>query len=79
MILNPFKVNHIPFGKIGYVANSVRTTDWKCIVLVDSMTNWTNPLGSDRNLQIWIIFICKVFRSFFLGVKVYQQDACGGK
>ena len=74
------QVNHIPFGKIGYVANSVRTVIGECMSagrLYDKIGQTAEAVVTFKS-QDYII--CKVVLDpSFSEVQVYQQDACNEK
>ena len=74
------QVNHIPFGKIGYVANSVRTVIGECMSagrLYDKIGQTAEAVVTFKS-QDYII--CKVVLDpSFSEVQVYQQNACNEK
>ena len=74
------QVNHIPFGKIGYVANSVRTVIGECMSagrLYDKIGQTAEAVVTFKS-QDYII--CKVVLDpSFSEVQIYQQNACNEK
>ena len=74
------QVNHIPFGKIGYVANSVRTVIGECMSagrLYDKIGQTAEAVVTFKSEDH---IICKVVLDpSFSEVQVYQQDACNEK
>ena len=74
------QVNHIPFGKIGYVANSVRTVIGECMSagrLYDKIGQTAEAVVTFKSQDF---IICKVVLDpSFSEVQVYQQDACNEK
>ena len=74
------QVNHIPFGKIGYVANSVRTVIGECMSagrLYDKIGQTAEAVVTFKS-QDYII--CKVVLDpSFSEVQAYQQNACKEK
>ena len=74
------QVNHIPFGKIGYVANSVQTVIGECISagrLYDKIGQTTEAVVTFKSEDY---IICKVVLDpSFSEVQAYQQNACNEK
>ena len=74
------QVNHIPFGKIGYVANSVRTVIGECMSagrLYDKIGQTAEAVVTFKSQDC---IICKVVLDpSFSEVQVYQQNACNEK
>ena len=74
------QVNHIPFGKIGYVANSVRTVIGECMSagrLYDKIGQTTEAVVTFKSEDY---IICKVVLDpSFSAAQAYQQNACNEK
>ena len=74
------QVNHIPFGKIGYVANSVRTVIGECMSagrLYDKIGQTAEAVVTFKSEDY---IICKVVLDpSFSEVQAYQQNACNEK